>query len=326
MAYAVTASSSQTSSLNLVPTTVVMGFLGSGKTTIISHLMEALDAQDKKVIYIKNELGEEDLDAKLMRGKNFVGRDILNGCICCTLVGPFTSAIEEVVGTYNPDRIIIESAGTADPASMALMVSDHQLLSRDGVISIIDVLNFEGYQDLSPVAKRQAEMTDLLVLNKVELVDLDHKRRVVGYVRELNERSPIVEAPGGKLNLELAFGLGHNDLDTLLTDESHHFHKDNHDHLYDDHIEALTYITEAPVDKERFIKALSKLPNQVIRIKGIVNFLGGAEVVNAIFNRVDFSKLAVGMENHGSTRLICIGYRISSLEQSINQVLAESKV
>ncbi len=302
-----------------VPTTVFTGFLGSGKTTIISHLILALRAKNVNVVYIKNEIGESDLDAKLMRGENIVSKEILNGCICCTLVGPFTVAVEEIVNTYAPDRLIIESAGTADPASMALMVSDHPLLVRDGVISIIDVLNFEGYQDLSPVAKRQAQMTDLIVLNKVELTELEQRRRVVGYVRELNEQSPIVEAPEGKLNPDLVFGLAVKDLELLADHQSEAAHQ----HLDDDNIEGITFAVEGVFEKEALVKAFEALPKSVFRIKGTVHFSSGPEIVNAIFNRVTFAPLPAGLAAP-QTELICIGYKISAIQEEVFQTLAAS--
>lgn len=321
MASVVTAGLRLPHSAEETPATVVTGFLGSGKTTIISHWIESLSSAGKNVIYIKNELGEEDLDAKLMRGRHIISREILNGCVCCTLVGPFISAIEEVVDTYGPERIIIESSGTADPASLALMVSDHPLLRRDGVISIIDTLNFEGYHDLSPVARRQAVLTDLIVLNKIELVDLDQIRRVVGYIRELNEASPIVEAPRGRLNPDLAFGLTTSDLDALLNAEEKEAVRHGHAHLEDDQIEAFAYTSDSPLSKASFQQAFTTLPKQLIRIKGIANFSSGAEVVNAIFRRVDYSVPPASLENSSQTVLICIGYQVKALEPEIRLIL-----
>jgi G3E family GTPase len=298
-----------------VPATVFTGFLGSGKTTIITHLLEYLDGKGQKVAYLKNEIGDADLDAQLVRGKNFIGKEILNGCICCTLVGPFLAAIDELIDEYHMDRIVIESAGSADPASMALMISNHPRMFRDGVISIVDVLNFEGYQDLSIVAARQAELTDLIVLNKLELVDDDQKRRVVGYIRELNAKAPIVEAPLGKLNPDLAFGIASKDLDELLDDDHDHVH-----HLEDDSIQAFSYRTEKVFDSDKFILVLQNRPKQLFRVKGLVRFSDGPQVVNTIFQRSDFSLPPESMSDSGQTTLICIGYKISALEEQIKSL------
>jgi len=162
---------------NKIPTTVFSGFLGSGKTTIISNLIDELQANNQQVIYIKNEIGDTDIDGKVLEGKGIKTKELLNGCICCTLVGPFISSINEIVETFSPDKIIIEASGAADPSALALMISLHPNLARDGVIGIIDVVNFEGYKDLSVTAQNQTKFTDLIIFNKIELVDIAKKKQ-----------------------------------------------------------------------------------------------------------------------------------------------------
>jgi G3E family GTPase len=307
-----------TSAASRTPTTVFTGFLGSGKTTIISHLIDHLQANGQQVVFIKNEVGSEDLDAKLMAGKNIQTQTLLNGCICCTLVGPFLTAIDELIATYHPDRILIESAGTADPASLALMVSQHASLERDGVISIIDVVNFDGYDDISLVARRQAELTDLLVFNKVELVDEQRKHAVVGYVRELNEFAPIVEAPGGVLNPNVAFGLHTREVEELLVvkeaverrTEKEHGSDEHHDHESTDGISATTITTEREFTTAEFEHWWQQLPKNIFRVKGIVKFADvGWKVVNGVFKRYTLSEVPASIQPT-ETKLICVGYEM----------------
>lgn len=293
-----------------IPTTVINGFLGSGKTTIISHLIDHLISKNKKVVYVKNEIGEMDLDAKLMRGKNIISQELLNGCICCTLVGPFIASIDEISKEYNPDRIIIESAGSADPASIALMVENHPKLRRDGVIVIIDVLNFNGYDKIDEVSKRQTEFTDLIILNKVEQVDIRRKKRVVGYIRILNEKSPIVEAPSGKINPDLVFGLGETDLGEFIN-----HHPEDH-HQEEDQINAFTYISNKKFTKESLNNFLSNLPKNIFRVKGIFQTEDKPLVVNGVFNRFDFKTLDETV-NEKMTKLIFIGYQAENNKEKI---------
>lgn len=313
--------------LNRIPTTVVTGFLGAGKTTIILHLVEHLQTKGqptakagspvgRKVIYIKNEIGDEDLDTKLVRGQNIVSRELLNGCICCTLVGPFISAINEVIESYQPERIIIESAGTADPAALALTVANHPRLLRDGVIAIIDVVNFDGYKDISEVARRQAKLTDLIVFNKVELVDDDRKRAVVGYVRELNEYSPIVEAPEGKLDPRVAFGIDSQWSIAELTDEARH----EHEHETNDDIQAVTISLDQPIAKNRLDEILGSLPKNIFRIKGFVNLEGiGWRVLNGVFKRFEYFEFDKP-ESVTESKLICIGYQVSDQADQLSKM------
>ncbi|MCA9368924.1 MAG: GTP-binding protein [Pseudomonadales bacterium] len=254
-----------------VPTTVFSGFLGSGKTTIISHLIDTLQANGTKVAYIKNEIGDTDIDSKLMKGKDIETKELLNGCICCTLVGPFASAVSELITSYHPDRIIIEASGAADPSAIALMINSHPELTRDGIISIVDVENFEGYKDLSVTAQNQTQFTDLIIFNKVEMVPLDRKKAVVGYVRELNTHSPIIEAPAGTVDPEVVFGLDPKHLEPFILEHAQHKHTHAHtqNHIQSDHFEAFTLKSPQPISEEKVRSVLETLPKPIFRTKGI---------------------------------------------------------
>jgi G3E family GTPase len=291
---------------SILPTTIVNGFLGSGKTTIISHLIDQLILQKEKVVYVKNEIGETDLDAQLMRGKNIIAKELLNGCICCTLVGPFLASINELISTYQPDRIIIESAGSADPASLALMVDNHPNLKRDGVVSIIDVINFNGYDKINHVTKRQAEFTDLIIFNKVELVDQTRKMQVVGYVREINEKSPIIEAKSGQVDSNLIFGITTKLVPQI--DENEHSHHDE-----DDEITAFTYQKNKEINKSSLKTLLQNLPKNIFRVKGFFVDNGKVWIVNHVFNRTDFEEMSTDTnfinQSTGQVKLIFIGYK-----------------
>lgn len=271
-----------------VPTTVFSGFLGSGKTTIISHLIDILQNQDVQVAYIKNEIGDTDIDTKLMEGKDIKTAELLNGCICCTLVGPFASAVSELIATFNPDRIIIEASGAADPSAIALMINSHPELYRDGIISVVDVENFEGYKDLSVTAQKQTQFTDLVIFNKVESVPIERKKAVVGYVRELNTHSPIIEAPNGKVDPELVFGLDPSGLEPFLE----HHHHEQHDHIHADNFAAFSVRNTEPVEQSKLEEILTSLPKPIFRTKGLFKNTEGAWVsFNGVGKKVTFTQL-----------------------------------
>jgi len=288
-----------------IPTTVFTGFLGSGKTTIIANIIEQLQQSGQQVVYIKNEIGAENIDAQIMKGKHITSRELLNGCICCTLVGPFLTAINEIIEQFTPERIIIEASGAADPAAIALMVDGHPRLERDSVISIIDVVNFSGYKDLSITAKNQTKFTDLIVFNKVELVDLEQKRRVVGYVRELNETSPILEAPGGVLDPKLVFGTTTTELTNLLSQPHDHSR-----HLSQDGLGSLALTFSGSVTKEKILAWIATLPKAVFRIKGIVKIKDTGEMLlNTVGERTTFSPSPFAEERKANS-LVLIGFRL----------------
>ncbi|OGJ38212.1 MAG: hypothetical protein A3A82_01235 [Candidatus Pacebacteria bacterium RIFCSPLOWO2_01_FULL_47_12] len=301
--------------LQTIPTTVFTGFLGSGKTTIIAHIIEQLQPADQQIVYIKNEIGTENIDAKIMQGQHITSRELLNGCICCTLVGPFLSATNEIIAQFAPERIIIEASGAADPAAIALMIDGHPRLQRDGVIAIIDVVNFTGYKDLSVTARNQTTFTDLIVFNKVELVDIEQKRRVVGYVRELNATSPILESPDGMLDPNLVFGTTTSELTTLLSQPHDHSR-----HLTQDSLESLTLTFFGSFSEEKLRSWIASLPNAVFRIKGIVQLENGDKMLlNTVGTRTIFSPSPLEKKPSANS-LVLIGFRLNEVLTSKDEL------
>src|SRR5690242_204186 len=106
-----------------IPTTVVTGYLGAGKTTIILNLIKQLQ-EDYQVVWLKNEYGNLSIDSELAKEHNIEVKEMLNGCLCCVLVGKLKDALHEIIRDYTPDRIIIESSGTAYPLPIVLEINE----------------------------------------------------------------------------------------------------------------------------------------------------------------------------------------------------------
>ncbi|PHH90916.1 hypothetical protein CDD83_2254 [Cordyceps sp. RAO-2017] len=164
-----------------IPITIVTGFLGSGKTTLILGLARQLRARNPgyRLALLKNEFGDVAVDSELAGSSAVAGvRELLGGCICCNLVGGLGAALEELAAGAAPDRVVVETSGSAFPATLALEVNR---LARetggryalDGVVSVVDVENWAGYDDTSYTARIQARYTDLVVLNKWEAAGED---------------------------------------------------------------------------------------------------------------------------------------------------------
>lgn len=323
-----------------VPATFFSGFLGSGKTTIIGHLIDDLQAQGVQIAYVKNEVGADTVDEDIVRGKHILTKELLNGCICCSLVGNFHSALTEIVETIHPDRILIEASGISDPTAIALTLRSHPLIQRDGVVTIIDVVNYNGVPELNVVAKRQAEFTDLIVFNKVEQVTQDRKQQVVGYVREVNTKAPIIEAPHGHLHPSLVFGLHPSDISgqekmldlKKLEQEEHqqdHIHNPDHvhSHLEDDHIETFTITSDVVYDSERLVNALSALPQQIFRVKGFlyIKTATGKKmmIINGVNQQIELTDIPESFSQQNG-KLVCIGFLITQLQHDVEEALAQA--
>jgi G3E family GTPase len=292
------------------PATLFTGFLGSGKTTVIMHMLDDLSARGEKCVYIKNEVGDSSTDALLLKshGNQISGvRELTNGCICCTLTGQMYHAVNELIEKYHPDRIIMESAGTAKPHDLALAVSQHPLLLRDGVICVIDVVNFNGYERIDSLAQKQASFTDILLFNKVELVNEERLQAVVSYVREVNLSAPIIEAPQGHAPIDILCGIT-SSLVMQPNSREHH-------HEEDDHIQGIT-ITPSAMSMSQFQEVVNRLPKAVFRVKGVISTPEGKKLVNVVNKRIT----TLDLSQNAPDCLIVIGYEIGNDKDKIEKL------
>ena len=200
-----------------IPITIITGFLGSGKTTLILNLVPQLRAANPsyRLALLKNEFGDVAIDSQLASASAVSGvRELLNGCICCNLVGQLGDALGELTSdaANMPDRVVIETSGSAFPATLAMEVNrlakeTGGRYALDGVVSVIDVENWRGYEDTSYTAKVQARYTDLIVYNKWELCDEDRLDEVRDRVGDLEVDIAWVKSRKGWVSADVVFGI-----------------------------------------------------------------------------------------------------------------------
>ncbi|KAI4195387.1 MAG: hypothetical protein LQ346_003463 [Caloplaca aetnensis] len=268
-----------------IPITIVTGFLGSGKTTLILNLIPQLP-QTYKIALLKNEFGDVAIDSQLASSAAISGvQELLNGCICCNLVGQLGDALGTLRKDVAPNRIIVETSGSAFPATLAMEVNR---LSRetgyyvlDGVIVVIDVENWKGYEDTSYTAKMQQKYTDLIVFNKWELVDERKYEDCLDRVGDLDLQIATVKSEKGRVDQSLLLGL-----DSALAKDGDSVHggyskdKQPHDHAADHQTEvevlSVNLVSEGDTAKsvnldslETFL--LSAPKDEVYRIKAMVS-------------------------------------------------------
>jgi len=193
--------------------TVFTGYLGAGKTTTILSVLSQLP-KDYKVVLLKNEYGDVEVDSKIAEQASITAvSEILNGCMCCILVGQMKNALLEIRDNYRPDRVVIESSGSALPATLALQIrqlegeypGDFKL---DSIVTVIDAENFEGYEDQSPTAKLQAKFCDVILVNKWEHVSERQLDIVMDHLHTLNDLTPKLRCnERNGVSSDLIFGL-----------------------------------------------------------------------------------------------------------------------
>jgi len=192
----------------IVPVTVITGYLGAGKTTMIRSLLGALPP-GYTCAWLKNEYGDAAVDSAVAADARIAVKEVTNGCLCCTKVGELTDALT-ALHEMKPDRILVEASGSALPGPLVWEIQKlPQMLSVDGVVTVVDCLNFERISDFTTSARVQAQCTDLVLLNKCELAG---EARVDTTLDDLHQLVPDVPkvrtvGEGASTDPALIFGL-----------------------------------------------------------------------------------------------------------------------
>ncbi|KAL4966269.1 CobW/HypB/UreG, nucleotide-binding domain-containing protein [Aspergillus stella-maris] len=280
-----------------IPITILTGFLGSGKTTLLLNLLPQLP-KSYKLALLKNEFGDLAIDSQLASTSAISGvRELLNGCICCNLVGQLSDALEQLKTEVQPDRIVIETSGSAFPATLAMEVNRLARESTDstgsgayvldGVVSVIDVENWAGYEDTSYTAKIQARYTDLIVFNKWEGVSERRFDECLDRVGDLEVETAWVKSEKGRVDKDVLLGIdgalfAKEEGDVKEGGDHDHDHENGHEHEHgkDRHghqseVEVLSVTLEGDKEGTTDVSALESLlssapKEEVYRIKGIL--------------------------------------------------------
>ncbi|KAF7295509.1 cobW domain-containing protein [Mycena indigotica] len=330
------------------PITVFTGFLGAGKTSIILSLLPQLP-KDYKVVLLKNEFGDIEVDSQLAKQSSLTAvSEILNGCMCCVLVGQMQTALLEIREKFNPDRIIIECSGSAFPATLAFQIRELEKstngdLKLDAIVTVIDAENFTGYEDTSPTARMQASYTDIILVNKWEDVTERALDTVMDHLYTLNELTPKIRCQGRQgVDPKLIFGIDtklfaaseppiveptHNDeveTVTIFTGRSPHQHEHKHAEGIEDDVREEDPQT---IDEQVLSDALAKLSKESVwRIKGFIRLTGkGRNILNWAFGRYELT--AMDDDNAGSDKpalsLTAMGERAEVRRKLRRRELAE---
>ena len=290
--------------LSKIPATIVTGFLGAGKTTLIRHLME--NPKGRRLALIINEFGDIGIDADILNGcgdltcaaDNII--ELANGCICCTVADDFLPAIERLLALDpQPDHIVIETSGLALPKPLVKAFDWPAIRARltvDGVIAVVDgkavadgrfaddPVKLARQRDADPsiahdnpleeVFQDQVLCADLVVLNKTDLIGRDEQRRIAADIAALVPRAvKIVAAHEGRIDSSILLGLDAAAEDDLALRPSHHDGLIAHDH---DDFDSAVFEIDAIADSDAWLNRLAGIAERhdVLRIKGFVEVRG----------------------------------------------------
>lgn len=249
-----------------IPATVVTGFLGAGKTTLIRHMLE--NAEGKRIALIINEFGDLGVDGDILKGcgdETCTEDDIMelsNGCICCTVADDFVPTMEKLLARENkPDHIVIETSGLALPQPLIRAFNWPEISTKvtvDGVVTVVDGKavseglfahnvaavdaqrkldeNLDHETPLSELFEDQITCADMIVVNKSDLLGEEAATALVGTLKDdSRDGVQVIKTSMGRLPVDVLLGQGiGSETDLDARSEVHHHHHDD-DHHHDDH-------------------------------------------------------------------------------------------
>ena len=221
---------------------IISGFLGAGKTTLIKKLLnDALKGE--QVVLIENEFGEIGIDGGFLKEAGVQITEMNSGCICCSLVGDFATALKEVIEKYHPDRILIEPSGVGKLSDVIRAVSGIQSdvpVELNSFVTVVDAGKAKIYiKNFGEFFNNQVESANTIILSRTQGMSQEKLEACVALLREHNAKAAIVTTPWDELTgaqMKAAMEQGHSLAEELLAEmeeeeehEHHHHHHDGED-------------------------------------------------------------------------------------------------
>ncbi|WP_279479207.1 cobalamin biosynthesis protein CobW [Aureimonas sp. SK2] len=344
-----------------IPATVITGFLGAGKTTLIRNLLQ--NAGGRRIALVINEFGDLGVDGDILKGcgvETCREEDVVeltNGCICCTVADDFIPTMEKLLErTERLDHIVIETSGLALPQPLVAAFNWPEVKARvtvDGVVTVIDAVavaagrfaddeekvqaareadeSLDHDNPLEELFEDQIRAADLLVLNKADLVDAETLGAVRAKVEaEAGRRLAVVSAENGRLPADVLLGLKAGTEDLIAGRRSHHeiHHADGHSHDHED-FESIVAEAGEVASVETLTEGLKRViaAHDILRLKGFAAVRGKPMrlVVQAVGQRIEcyFDRPFAPGEARAS-RFVVIGLHdaIEDGEGAIREALA----
>ncbi|MFG2987092.1 CobW family GTP-binding protein [Streptomyces sp. NPDC048258] len=313
-----------------IPVVVLAGFLGSGKTTVLNHLLAHRGGT--RIGVVVNDFGSIEIDAMSVAGQ--LGDSMVSlggGCLCCAVDGSELDAYLEKLAApvHRIDVIVIEASGLAEPQEMIrmLMASENPDIRYGGMVEVVDAAEFDATRARHPETGRHLAVADLVVLNKTDRVDAAERARIEKELAALCAPGiPVVGADHGRIDPELLFDrrpwtetrgqLSFEDLLAEADDQDHGQDQDqDQDHGHSGHAhaayESVEFVSEQALSPRRFIDFLDRRPAGLYRIKGFVYFgVPGHEEryeVHAVGRFLRFAPQPWGRGEARLTQLVLIG-------------------
>ncbi|RSK27343.1 GTP-binding protein [Bacillus sp. HMF5848] len=247
---------------------ILSGFLGSGKTTLLKNILREEQMRDRKIAVVMNELGQVSIDSDSIPD-NTPFKELLNGCVCCTIQGQFETQLHSMLQQYELDAVYIETTGAAHPIEVldaCLSPSFANQVVVKGIISLVDAKRWQSRDTHSIQIQRlmleQIIHADIILLNKLDGLSEGEKASILHDIQSLNNRARCIMTEYAKINMNEIYNV---QLQNKQQHEQAHVQKNLH---------LKTYVHEFknPVNRDVFEEWLRQAPDKLYRLKGYIRF------------------------------------------------------
>ncbi len=273
---------------DMVPVTILTGFLGSGKTTLLNRILQ--EDHGHRIAVIENEFGEVGVDNDIIEKSDEQIVEMNNGCICCTVRGDLIRILGDLKmrrekGTLAFDRVVIETTGMADPGPVAqTFFTDEEIGSYyllDSILTLVDAKHAEKQLDEFHEAQEQVGFADKVLMSKTDLVSEADVARLAGRIKHMNPRAPIKPVHFGNAPLEEVLDLRGFNLNAILEIDPEFLTSVAHEHH--DEVESFVFRSDKPFDGDKLEQFLSGMIQvygpDLLRYKGVLWMKGNARRV-----------------------------------------------
>lgn len=266
-----------------IPILLLVGFLGSGKTSLLNHLLK--NKQGLKIGVIVNDFGKINVDSMLVAAQTDETLELSNGCICCSVDGEagLSGALDKLAHVGSRlDYIIIEASGLAEPRELTttLRVFKNNYCYFDALINLIDAENFEKNNKTSKTILEDLVISDVIIINKIDLISDKKLKDIEKGIKLAAPKSRILKASHGQVDFRLLLNIEDKASSqlSLAIEHSHSHNHHDHDHDHHDHthlhdqFQSVEFQTSRPLDPQKFEAWAKKIDNNIFRAKGFIYF------------------------------------------------------
>lgn len=317
-----------------IPVTIITGFLGSGKTTLVNRILS--ESHGLRIAVIENEFGEESIDDALLVDSGESIFKMSNGCLCCSINDDLIDTLLSLLERKEEfDHVVIETTGVANPGPVIQTFIANEEIAAEyevaSVITLVDALHLGQHIDKKECIQ-QVALADLICLNKVDLVEADALAKTIAMIRDINKLAEIRQVERSALKFAEIFDRdqfssafaeedhgccdhNHGDHDHGSCDHDHGDH--HHSHLAHEHhssdFVSVAFKTKKPLDPAKFNawfgQLLLKDGDSIYRAKGILKFSNRkeAKIIQAVHRIVEATDSSISMDDAFESRFVMIG-------------------